>query len=145
MIRSERLLSQLMLMEGLRLEAYKDAAGVWTIGYGHTQDVRPGDKISEYCAKEYLLQDLYPVEQAVNKLNIARTEGQFDALVSFAFNLGIDRLKKSTLLKVICGGGSKNQIKRGWNADANGKQEDSSSKSRIRELENFYFEHGLNG
>jgi lysozyme len=49
------------------------------------------------------LQDLYPVEQAVNKLNIARTEGQFDALVSFAFNLGIDRLKKSTLLKVICG------------------------------------------
>ena len=81
MIRSERLLSQLMLMEGLRLEAYKDAAGVWTIGYGHTQDVRPGDKISEYCAKEYLLQDLYPVEQAVNKLNIARTEGQFDALV----------------------------------------------------------------
>ena len=100
MIRSERLLSQLMLMEGLRLEAYKDAAGVWTIGYGHTQDVRPGDKISEYCAKEYLLQDLYPVEQAVNKLNIARTEGQFDALVSFAFNLGIDRLKKSTLLDV---------------------------------------------
>ena len=47
MIRSERLLNQLMLMEGLRLEAYKDAAGVWTIGYGHTQDVRPGDKISE--------------------------------------------------------------------------------------------------
>ena len=50
MIRSERLLDQLKLMEGLRLTAYKDAAGVWTIGYGHTQGVRKGDKITEYCA-----------------------------------------------------------------------------------------------
>ena len=140
MIRSERLLSQLMLMEGLRLEAYKDAAGVWTIGYGHTQDVRPGDKISEYCAKEYLLQDLYPVEQAVNKMNIARTEGQFDALVSFAFNLGIDRLKKSTLLKVICGGGSKNQIKREFKkwVYAGGKKLKGLERRREWEARRFF-------
>ena len=140
MIRSERLLDQLKLMEGLRLTAYQDAAGVWTIGYGHTQGVRKGDKITEYCAREFLLQDLYPVEQAVNELNVARTEGQFDALVSFAFNLGIERLKQSTLLKVICNGGSKNQIKREFKkwVYAGGKKLPGLVKRREWEARRFF-------
>ena len=99
-----------MEMEGCRLEAYKDAAGVPTIGYGHTKNVRMGDRITQYWAKEMLREDIEEVEWQVKELNVARTEGQLDALVSFAFNLGIGRLTRSTLLKTIRNGGSKAQI-----------------------------------
>ena len=109
---TERLLNQLMVMEGLRLEAYEDAAGVPTIGYGHTKDVRMGDRISEYWAKELLRDDIDVAEQQVKELGVVRTEGQLDALTSFVFNLGIGRLKESTLLKVIREGGSKQQIRK---------------------------------
>ena len=105
-------MTQLMVMEGLSLEAYEDCAGVPTIGYGHTKDVKMGDRISKYWAKELLKDDVREVEQQVQALNVAQTQGQFDALVSFAFNLGIGRLKSSTLLKVIREGGSKNAIKK---------------------------------
>ena len=101
-----------MVMEGLRLEAYEDAAGVPTIGYGHTKDVRMGDRISEYWAKELLRDDIEEAERQVKELKVARNEAQLDALVSFVFNLGIERLKESTLLKVIREGGSKADIKR---------------------------------
>lgn len=107
------LIRKLKEFEGLRLEAYQDAAGVWTIGYGHTgKDVRKGDRISEYWATDLLMRDLQRFIEAVDELNVARTQGQFDALVSFAFNLGIGRLKSSTLLKVIREGGSHAQIRR---------------------------------
>ena len=109
---TERLLTQLMVMEGLRLEAYEDAAGVPTIGYGHTKDVRMGDRISEYWAKELLRDDIEEAERQVKELKVARNEAQLDALTSFVFNLGIGALKESTLLKVIREGGSKADIKR---------------------------------
>ena len=101
-----------MVMEGLRLEAYEDAAGVPTIGYGHTKDVRMGDRISEYWAKELLRDDIDEAERQVKELGVARNEAQLDALVSFVFNLGIGALKESTLLRVIRAGGSKADIKR---------------------------------
>ena len=109
---TEKLLNQLMVFEGLRLKAYRDAAGVLTIGYGHTgEDVYVGDRISPFCAKDLLVKDVEAVEKAVSELGVARTPGQFDALVSLAFNIGIERLKESTLLRVIRDGGSK-QIKK---------------------------------
>ena len=105
------LIEKLKAFEGLRLEAYRDEAGVLTIGYGHTgPDISEGDRITEYWARELLRDDLGAVEAGVRRLHVARTQGQFDALVSFAFNLGIDRLQHSTLLKVIRQGGSRNQI-----------------------------------
>ena len=109
---TERLITQLKMMEGLRLTAYRDAAGVLTIGYGHTQGVREGDRISEYWANELLEEDVARVAVAVKELKVARTEGQLDALVSLAFNIGIEALKRSTLLKVIRAHGSKNEIRR---------------------------------
>lgn len=109
---SDNLMTQLMVMEGLSLEAYEDCAGVPTIGYGHTKNVKMGDRISKYWAKELLKDDVREVEQQVQELNVAQTQGQFDALVSFTFNLGIGRLKSSTLLKVIREGGSKSAIKK---------------------------------
>lgn len=112
MITTEILLTKLMEFEGLRLKAYRDAAGVATIGYGHTHNVRMGDRITCWYAKDLLKEDIAYFEDQVRQLGVARTEGQLDALVSFAFNLGMRRLKESTLLHVVREGGSKEQIKR---------------------------------
>ena len=105
-------MTQLMMMEGLRLTAYRDAAGVPTIGYGHTKGVRMGDRISEDWARKVLRQDVAEVERQVKAMRVASSEGQLDALVSFAFNVGIGRLRRSTLLRLIREGGTKLQIQR---------------------------------
>ncbi len=110
---SEICIKKLKAFEGLRTEAYYDPAGVLTIGYGHTgPDVSPGDVISEYWAEHLLRADLYETEKAVDELDVAKTQGQFDALVSFAYNLGINRLRTSSLLKTIREGGNMRAIKR---------------------------------
>ena len=101
-----------MEMEGCRLAAYRDAAGVPTIGYGHTAGVRMGDRISQQQAKALLREDAEAVMRLVRALDVARTEAQLEALTSFAFNVGIDRLRSSTLLKVIRSCGSKQAIQR---------------------------------
>lgn len=92
------------LSEGLMTEAYLDSAGVWTIGYGHTKGVRRGDRISAATAEGYLQQDLAPVERFVAALPQVVTQGQFDALCDFAFNLGLGALKGSTLLRHVKAG-----------------------------------------
>ena len=134
------LIQQLMVMEGHSLEAYKDEAGVPTIGYGHTKGVRMGDRISEQWAVELLKMDIQEVEEQVKALHVARTEGQLDALVSFAFNLGMSRLEQSTLLKVIRQGGSKSQIKhefKRW-VYADGKRLRGLEKRREWEARRFF-------
>ena len=133
-------MTQLMVMEGLSLEAYEDCAGVPTIGYGHTKDVKMGDRISKYWAKELLKDDVREVEQQVQALNVAQTQGQFDALVSFTFNLGIGRLKSSTLLKVIREGGSKNAIKKEFKrwVYAGGKRLRGLERRREWEAKRFF-------
>ena len=81
--------------EGLKTDAYKDAVGIPTIGYGHTKGVRMGMKITKEQAIEFLKEDLVKAENAVNKYNAKYnfSQNQFDALVSFAFNVGsIDQL-----------------------------------------------------
>lgn len=78
--------------EGCRLTAYRCSAGVLTIGYGHTgPDVLPGMTITQQRADELLTQDLERFERDVISLvKVPITQGQFDALVSFAFNVGSD-------------------------------------------------------
>ena len=111
MYTSNKLLNKIREFEGCRLEAYKDAAGVWTIGYGHTRDVRKGDKITQYWAGEMLQRDIDGYEYHVMKLGVCKTQGQLDALVSFAFNLGLYRLRYSTLLGLIKAGASEAEIR----------------------------------
>lgn len=137
---TDNLMTQLMVMEGLSLEAYEDCAGVPTIGYGHTKDVKMGDRISKYWAKELLKDDVREVEQQVQELGVAQTQGQFDALVSFTFNLGIGRLKSSTLLKVIREGGSKNAIKKEFKrwVYAGGKRLRGLERRREWEAKRFF-------
>ncbi len=99
-----------MQFEGCRLTAYKCPGGTWTIGYGHTKGVKQGDRINDWYA-EYLLDlDLQECEYEVNALQVCNTQGQFDALVDFVFNLGIGNLTRSTLLKYIRGGHSDEEI-----------------------------------
>lgn len=87
--------------EGLRLTSYKCPAGVWTIGYGHTNGVKPGMTITTQQADTLLRGDLLPFETYVRNLELDLTQGQFDALVDFCFNLGTGSLGKSTLLQKV--------------------------------------------
>lgn len=86
--------------ESLRLEAYQDSVGVWTIGYGHTgPEVGPGSKMTETEAEQQLRRDVAEREPAISALlRDGARPSEFDALLSFAFNLGVVRLKGSTLL-----------------------------------------------
>lgn len=91
--------------EGVRLQAYKCQADRWTIGYGHTTDVGPDDVITEAQAVFLLRQDVAESERAVNRyVHVPLTQNQFDALVSFVFNLGIGNFRTSTLLKKLNAG-----------------------------------------
>ena len=92
--------------EGLRLTAYQDSVGIWTIGYGHTgHDVHQGLTITKERAEELLREDVRDAEEAVRRLvNVPLTQGQYNALVDFVFNLGWGRLEGSTLLRKLNNG-----------------------------------------
>ena len=87
--------------EGLRLEAYLCPAGIWTIGYGHTSGVSPNSFITIQEADEYLHRDVAAIEMQLNKLNLSLRQCQWNAIVSFVFNVGIGNFKASTLLDNI--------------------------------------------
>ena len=87
--------------EACSLQAYKCPAGVWTIGYGHTQGVKDGQTITQAQADTLLKGDILPVETYLNSMSIDFTQGQFDALVDFCFNLGIAKFKSSTLYNKV--------------------------------------------
>jgi len=96
--------------EGCELTAYKCPAGVWTIGYGWTgtvngKPVGAGMSINQVMADDLLTKGVVPYENGVNRLVTAPlTQNQFDALVDFAYNLGVGALEKSTLLKKLNAG-----------------------------------------
>ena len=88
--------------EGLRLHAYRDAVGIWTIGYGTTRGVRPGMRISEVEAEKFLQEDLTRFEQAINEaVQVPINDNQFSALVSFTYNVGSGAFRSSTLLRLL--------------------------------------------
>lgn len=138
---SDVLIEKLKEFEGLRLEAYRCPAGVLTIGHGHTgSDVREGDRISQYWAEELLRQDVEEVTRQVLRLGVARTQGQLDALVSFAFNLGIGRLRTSKLLRLIRRQAGYRDIKaefKRW-VYAGGKRQKGLERRRAWEAERFF-------
>lgn len=101
-------LAFLKAREGCRLESYKDTVGVWTIGYGHTgeldgTELGPGLKISQQYADQLLSKRLKDeFEPCVNNsIKTPLTQHQFDALVSFCYNIGTGAFSKSTMVKKI--------------------------------------------
>lgn len=125
--------------EGLRLQAYKDSVGVWTIGYGHTENVHDGMSISKQEATTILMSDLAKFERCVNMaVKVDIDQNEFDALVSFAFNLGCNALLQSTLLRKLNSkdyNGAANEFLR-WNK-AGGKE--LKGLTRRREAERALF------
>ena len=87
--------------EGLRLDAYRCPAGVPTIGWGHTKGVKMGLRITLAMAEDLLVEDIGPIERLLNGLKINFRQEQFDALVSWIFNLGSGKFKGSTMYKLI--------------------------------------------
>lgn len=88
--------------EKVRLAAYDDGCGVWTIGIGRTKGVKRGDICSAKQAFDWFAEELVTYENAVNAaVKVPLSQQQFDALVSFAYNAGIGALQSSTLLRML--------------------------------------------
>lgn len=87
--------------EGLRLDAYQDVAGIWTIGYGHIRGVRPGMSITQEQAVLFLQQDLSDAETSVDSLtaSVPTTNNQYAAMVSLCFNIGTGNFRTSSVLR----------------------------------------------
>ena len=98
---SELLIEKIKEFEGFASLAYVCPGGRWTVGYGHVRGVSRGRRVTEREADELLREDLKQYERCVRELDVARTQGEFDALVDFAYNVGCDALGRSTLLKKI--------------------------------------------
>ena len=98
---SSTLIAAIKKFEGVRLTAYQDSVGVWTIGYGHTAGVKKGDKITEYQAEQFLREDLKKFEAVADKCKRISTQGRYDAILDFIYNLGPAKWNSSTLKKYI--------------------------------------------
>ena len=100
---SEKIRSMIKAWEGCRQKAYRCPAGVWTIGYGHTEGVRAGMSITQQEADRLFEEEIEKFEKQVRPLvdGVGLTQNQYDALVSLAYNIGVGGLKKSTLLKKV--------------------------------------------
>ena len=105
---SERGFDLIKKFEGLKLKAYKDSAGIWTIGYGtirypNGKPVRQGDTCTQAQANEYMKHDCRWVEATLDKhiKNARLNQNQFDALASFVYNVGENAFAKSTMLSLI--------------------------------------------
>lgn len=129
--------------EGLSCIAYVDAVGVLTIGYGHTgPDVKPGQKYSEQQAEVVLRKDLQHFEEIVTKyVKVRLNQNQFDALVSFVYNVGEGAFSGSTLLRRLnaCENActvAKEELPR-WNKGEGGKVLSGLSRRRSAEVELF--------
>lgn len=88
--------------EGFKPTAYRDARGVWTIGWGHTRDVGAGDTCTISQAESYLASDAASaVAHITHVVTAPLTQNQFDALVSFVFNIGAGNFDQSYTLRQL--------------------------------------------
>ena len=126
--------------EGCVLKAYQCQAGVWTIGYGHTANVTPGMVISQDEADNMLLSDLGWAETAVNGRNLTLNQNQYDALVSFVFNVGVPAFLKSKLKDIVMINPDDPQIRTtllAWNK-VQGKESEGLKRRRNDEADLYF-------
>lgn len=125
--------------EGCKLTAYKCAAGVWTIGYGHTQGVREGDTCTQDLANSWLIDDIRETQLLLaHYVNVPVSEGEFIALVSLAFNVGVGALMKSKLLRKLNSGDRDGAAEEFLDFDlANGKKVAGLTRRRKAEHDLF--------
>lgn len=107
---SDLLISKIKEFEGFSSTAYSDCAGTLTCGYGTTKGITPTTRCTRSEAEQWLLRDIAPIEAYLNTIPEVNTQGKFDALCSFIYNLGIGNFKSSTLLRKIKEGASVEEI-----------------------------------
>lgn len=136
---SDVLIAHIKAHEGYRSKAYRCPAGVWTCGYGHTKGVTAHTTCDKAKAEAWLREDLSPVEAFCNAIKNVDTQGKYDAVVDFAFNVGLGNLRQSTLLKRIQAGATDKEVcaeLRKW-VYANGRKLDGLVKRREWECERW--------
>jgi lysozyme len=147
---SEMGLQNIIAFEGIELNAYRCPAGVWTIGVGHTSDVDGvnvvrGMKITESEAMALLKEDVKHFERYLNKQPFIRslTQGMFDALVSFIFNIGIAAFAASTMRRKLCSNAAREDVAKEFPkwvfGTVNGKKERLAGLVKRREAERQMF------
>ena len=125
--------------EGCGLEAYLCPAGIPTIGYGRTKNVKLGDRCTQQQAEVWLEDDFFKAKTEVQAVvKVPLTQNQLDALASFVFNLGVRKLTQSTLLKKLNAGDYKDAAAEfdKW-VYANGKKLNGLIKRRAAERKLF--------
>ena len=132
--------SEIKESEGLRLTAYKDVVGVWTIGYGHTKTAKEGMRITAAGAEHLLRSDLEWVEGVINNsVKVPLKQNEYDALASLIYNIGGPAFKRSTMLRLLNNGADRvdvaNEFLR-WNK-AGGKVSKGLTNRRERERQLF--------
>lgn len=130
--------------EGLRLKAYKDSGGVYTIGYGSTvnpvtgQPIKAGDTITKDTALQWLkIQTASVLTDVKKKLKVPQTDKQIAALTSLAYNIGMGAFSRSTLLRLVNAKANKNEIAAQfirWNK-VNGKEVPGLTRRRQEEAD----------
>lgn len=125
--------------EGERLTAYPCSAGVWTIGFGHTKDVKQGDTCTEEQARAWLIEDLADAQiRLARYINVPVTQNEFIALVSLAFNVGVGNLSRSKLLRKLNSGDREGAAEEFLDFDlANGKRLAGLTRRRKAEHDLF--------
>jgi lysozyme len=136
-------LALLKELEGLRLVAYQDQRGIWTIGYGHTRNVKEGMRITEKEADRLLAEDLDIAVRAIRRLvKQPMTDNQFSAYVSLVHNIGVSAFEGSTTLRLFNRGdiaGAADAILL-WNKlTINGKKKVSKGQTTRRRKEKALF------
>ena len=133
--------------EGLRLFAYQDVAGVWTVGYGSTKGVEPGQHITSSEAEFRLRRDLEWVEKCIaDNVTVPLTQNQYDALCSLIFNIGSGAFKDSTLLRKLNAGdyaGAAEQFTRWDKATVGGVLQPVAGLASRRRAEQSLFSDGI--
>ena len=129
--------------EGCELKAYRCSAGVWTLGYGHTEGVKEGDTCTAEEAASWLVEDIESRQKALaHYVNKPVTEGQFIALTSLVFNIGVSNVLKSKLLRKLNAGDFEGAAEEFLDFDlANGKKVPGLTRRRKAEYDLFIGEN----
>ena len=111
---SKQFFTEVERLEGRELEAYQDEKGIWTIGVGHTKNVKKGDVITNEQCNKYLLEDTRFVENCLDNCGLQLSQNQFDALALLVFNIGETQFRSSTVCRLLKLKACRKDIENAW-------------------------------
>jgi lysozyme len=139
-------LDTIQQFEGLKLKAYKDSVGIWTVGFGNIfnldtgNPIKEGDEITLETAERWLKIEVDNLQAKMRKvITVTLTDNQWTALTSLVYNIGFGAFKRSTLLRLLNAGASKEEVAKQflrWNK-AGGKEIKGLTNRRQAEFNLF--------